>query len=1072
LVIIPETEPMLNSKTHSISLTILPLVSVTTLVILFGEFGQPESPEISSTAIPAAAIDPIEAQLTANAQKTRIGHPLHYNKELGVYSQSDHSEGHYEFAPEALAQRVPSPAEAAGLRTPANENTSMVESRQVIHADANASDADSAMTMADDGSLWVAYTSFRDGDENVYAKRREASGEWGEEHLVGNSGSADFSPAIGIGLNGEVWVVWVRQEAGESWPLVARSFDGNAWGDELTISDGRCYKPTLLRLPTSKRLAIAFEDWSSGISRIHTAIQLDAGWSDPSELPGPADQPQQRPAMAVTVGRAIWLAYDVVVDQKYEIRLASFDRNGWQNVPNPPSIEGHRRRASIATDREGRVWVLPETEVIEPIQVRRAPNGQDEPYNVRPPARAMLVWDGAEWKALPRGPAMTAKAATLHTDASGSVWIFARTPGGQTRDFILVAQRYRGDKWYAGKLDAGAFEPKPNSPRRMQIGGPRAGSIKQTVPVVGHNGKLHAAWHATQRQFVNDPAWTYADGAVHTVLHTLKVEDTQYVPAELVDYDASYHGTEAPGVKQLPHIPMARPSDETFTVDGEEMRVYYGDMHHHTEFSRDPGVANDDVDGNYRYVRDVRQLNFEGLADHAEHVSPYDWYRIRRTAAFYNQGEHFAALAAFEWTSEFYSNGNYQEGHHNIVYRTDGPEVKLYSASLPESNTPLRLIDRVEADIAEAREQNIDANMLLFPHDPSRWVQPISWSWYHPRIKLLELAQSRGNHEHLGSPQKTPLVNDFQQQMMGKSAQDGLAKGLRWGFVGSGDHRGRPIAGVLAPAGDRESIFDSMYAKRTFATTGAPMVVDVSVNGHRMGSEWSGSETEHSISIHAKGSEPITFVELWKNGRMLWRWSPVNDSKEFKVTHKDPSAPYHRENWWYVRVTQADGHLAWSSPVWFVYEGIEAKVVADAGGPEPHYITPGWPIPIPVLMRNQKSETVTGKLELTGLPEGWELDVDPEIAIELPPDSWTTYVWYITAPTGVIDSLRAVPLALNVNYSDGASEQHRITCVQSPTTLNTRGQLSELNDAVFIQKDIEELNKWLATMAKRWNISE
>ncbi|MHC4994619.1 MAG: DUF3604 domain-containing protein, partial [Planctomycetota bacterium] len=951
------TAPSHNGNTRPLLSAALPLLLVATLVVLFGRFGETDPPEMTSTVVPVLAVDPVEAQLTANAQKTRLGHPLHYNKELGVYSQSDHAEGHYTFTREALAQRVPTPAEAAGLRTPANQNSSMVESRQVIHADPDAGDADSAMTMADDGSLWVAYTSFRDGDENVYARHRDLSGEWGQEHLVGDSPGADFSPTIGIGADGGVCVVWVRQPAeakGADWPLVSRVFDGQNWSAEREIFYGRCYKPTLMRLPTSRRLVIAFEDWSSGVSRIRTAIRTDEGWSDSVGLPGPADQPQQRPTWAATPGQAVWLAYDVVVDQKYEIRLATWGQNGWQNVSNPPAIEGHRRRASITTDREGRVWILPETEVIEPIQVRRAPNGQDEPYNVRPPSRAMLVWDGAAWKGLPRGPAMTAKSATVHTDVSGSVWIFARTPGGQTRDFILVAQRYRGDKWYAGALDAGAWDGQINSPRRMQIGGPRAGSIKQTVPVAEHNGKLHAAWHATQRQFTNDPAWTYADGAVHTVLHTLKLEDTQYEPAQLVNYDPTYHGTDSSDVKPLPHIPMARPSDETFMVDGEEMRVYYGDMHHHTEFSRDPGVANDDVDGNYRYVRDVRQLDFEGLADHAEHISPYDWYRIRRTAAFYNQGEHFAAMAAFEWTSEFYSNGNYQEGHHNIVYRTDGPEVKLYSASLPESNTPLRLIDRVEADIAEARQQNIDANMLLFPHDPSRWVQPISWSWYHPRIKLLELAQSRGNHEHLGSPQKTPLVNDFQQQMMGKSAQDGLAKGLRWGFVGSGDHRGRPIAGVLAPAGDRESIFDSMYAKRTFATTGAPMVVDVSVNSHRMGSEWRGRETEHSIKIHAKGSEPITFVELWKNGRMIWRWSPVNDAKEFRITHKDPSAPYHRENWWYVRVTQADGHLAWSSPVWFIYEGIEAKVIADAGGPEPHYITPGWPIPIPVLMRNQK----------------------------------------------------------------------------------------------------------------------
>jgi hypothetical protein len=346
-------------------------------------------------------------------------------------------------------------------------------------------------------------------------------------------------------------------------------------------------------------------------------------------------------------------------------------------------------------------------------------------------------------------------------------------------------------------------------------------------------------------------------------------------------------------------------------------------------------------------------------------------------------------------------------------------ETQVFSASLPESNTPLRLGERVEEEMVKARLKNIKANMLIFPHDPSRWVQPISWSWYNPHIRLLELVQSRGNHEHLGSPQLPPLRNDFQQQLMGKSAQDGLAKGFRWGFVGSGDHRGAPVAGVYSPGGDRGAIFDSLYTKRTFATTGAHMLIDVSVNGNRMGSEWRGTETDHTVDIYAKGTKPITFVELWKNGRMLWRWSPEEHSQEFRVSHKDPSAPFFRENYWYVRVTQEGGEMAWSSPAWYVYEGIEPKIISDAGGPEPHYMTPDYPIPIPVLMRNQGDTIKRGRLTLTDLPNGWILEPNTSIDVELPPDSWTTYVWYVTAPAESIDSLKAFDLNLQVDLEGG-----------------------------------------------------
>ncbi|MCB1121617.1 MAG: DUF3604 domain-containing protein, partial [Verrucomicrobiae bacterium] len=593
------------------------------------------------------------------------------------------------------------------------------------------------------------------------------------------------------------------------------------------------------------------------------------------------------------------------------------------------------------------------------------------------------------------------------------------------------------------------------------------GSVKEPVSIIESGNHLTVAWHETTRQFVNDPGWSYTDGAVYTITHDLALETESYLQPELVDYDPTYHGTDSPDVTPLPHASQPKPQERVL-INGQWMQAYYGDMHHHTEYSRDPGVMNDDVDGNFRYVRNIRQLDFQGLADHAEHLNPHDWYRIRRAAAFYNHGEHFAAMVAFEWTSEFYRGGNYQEGHHNIVYRTDGPEARVFSASLPESNTPLRLGERIEEEMANARLKNIAANMLIFPHDPSRWVQPISWSWYNPRVRLLELVQSRGNHEHLGSPQHTPLVNDFEQQLMGKSAQDGLAKGFRWGFIGSGDHRGAPIAGVYSPRGGRESIFDSLYTKRTFATTGARMLIDVSVNGNRMGSEWRGAETEHTIDIYAKGSKPITFVELWKNGRMLWRWSPEDKSREFRATHKDPSAPFFRENYWYVRVTQEDGEMAWSSPAWYIYEDIKPEIISDAGGPEPHYMTPDYPIPIPVLMRNQGDSLKTGRLTLSDIPAGWIQEPNAPIDIELPPDSWTTYVWYVTAPKSAIDSLKAFDLKLQVDLEGESTRFHRVPAVQSPRELNTRGQLSELNDAVYMLPDVRELNKWLGTMEKRW----
>lgn len=995
------------------------------------------------------------------------GHTLVFDEKLGMFAHSDHADIEYPFSEEALAQSVPTldfVIQHAG--EPGSGDDSFIGSKQLVHQDSEATDSNANMIKDENGNWWIAYTSFRKGVENIYIKQRGSNGRWSSETQLSDSPGSDFDPVLGFDEKGKLWCIWSQQGQRERWPIVARSYDGSSWSKEQTLAAGKNYYPALARLSNSGELVLAWEDWNAKESRISTSRLSNGEWSDPVTL-GDGNISHQRPTLAADDNGNVWLAYDVVLNQKYELRLAQLSGNQWVQQPPPPEINGHRRRASMAVDAEGRVWVLPETEVIEPLQLRQAWNGQDVIYNVRPPSRAMLIWNGKAWKALPPGPALSPKAATLHIDSQGSVWMFGRTPGPGTRDFLLVGQRYRGSEYYVDSLDEGPWDGNMAGTLRFDVGDPSVGSIKETVSVVEGEDRIYVAWHETHRQFVMDPGWSYMDGPVDTIVHSLDMEAEDYVSAKIVDYDPTYHGTDSPEVTPLPHADQPKP-EERVQIDGEWMKAYYGDMHHHTEYSRDPGVMNDDVDGNYRYVRDIRQFDFQGLADHAEHINPHDWYRIRRAAAFYNHGNHFAAMVAFEWTSEFYRGGNYQEGHHNIVYRSDGPEAKVFSASLPESNTPLRLTERIEEEMVAARLKNIKSNMLIFPHDPSRWVQPISWSWYSPKIRLLELVQSRGNHEHLGSPQLTPLRNDFQQILKGKSAQDGLEKGFRWGFIGSGDHRGAPVAGVYSPAGDRGSIFDSLYMKRTFATTGAHMMIDVSINGNRMGSEWRGRETEHTIDIYAKGTKPITFVELWKNGRMLWRWSPEERSNEYRVSHKDPSAPFFRENYWYARITQEDGEMVWSSPAWYVYDGIEAEVLSDVGGPEPHYMTPDYPIPIPVLMRNQGDETVEGKLTLSDLPDGWVLEPNDSINMVLPPDSWTTYVWYVTAPKDSIDSLKAFDLKLQVDLEGEDRRFHRVPCVQSPYELNTRGQLSELNDAVYMLTDLKQLNKWLATMEERW----
>lgn len=1041
---------------------------------------------------PSLRLIPGTAAKSELVRSLESGHlySLGYDQTLGVWGESDHVGDSYTFAREALAVPAPGPFVALGLEKAdlvkyGIQGLPAMTTQEVDHSE-GARDTHATVAVDLNHDLWTAYTSFRSGDEDIYVRERSPEGEWGKEVQLSHSPLADFNPAIGVDQNGWVWVVWSRQKNAQEWPLVAAHFDGKQWAADEEIVAGRNYLPTLARNKRSGELWLAWEDWSTGTSQVRSAKWSGKEWS--SFQAAPADSlPHQHPTLASGDDGAVWLAYDVVENDKYDVRLANWQDGTWKAVNPPPAIEGHRRKPAIDVDHEGRVWLLAETLVQEPVQDRRAFYGIAQYFNVRPPSRAMLVWSHDRWKAISPGPLTSSEEPSLHIDRNGTVWIITREISLDQHGFSAVGVRYRGDHWFTSSLQGPAWSPE-SANREFVVGGQDITSDKERLSFAEDGDFIYLAQTRSHRRLVMQPAFTFTDAPVDTVVTSFPLESKTYVEADAVDFDTTLNGTSSPEVTPLPH---ADPSPERaeVAVDGQQLGVYYGDLHHHTEFSRDPGLYNDDGDSNYRYWRDIRKLDFTGLTDHVEHLSDYDWYRMRRTAAFYDVVDRFAAFVGFEWSSEFYRNGNFQWGHHNVIYRTDGPEVHYYSASLPGSNTPGLLTHHLSEDIAQAAKQGVETGAIVIPHDPNRWVQPLNWSWYNPHwLRLIELVQSRGSHEMLGGPQHFPLVNDL-NLVIGHSVQDGLAHNFQWGFIGSGDHFGRPIAGVFASAGERHAIFDAMFARRTFATTGARMVVSLSVNGHFMGTAWKGNETEHTLDVYARGTKPIMEVVIWKDNRIIYRWSPpgaglepnagaypssltFRPEREFTLHFKDPSAPYFRENWWYVRVTQQDGEIAWSSPVWFVYEPISPRVIADAGGRQSIYIMPQFAVPVPILMRNQKEQTVKGQLKLLNVPAGWKLAPDGAIDFTLPPDSWTTYVWNIHASEESVKELKAIPVELQVTYADGTQEFKSLAVIQSPKVLDTHYQLSELNDALYLQHDVDTLNAWLNIMAKRWGLTQ
>ncbi len=65
------------------------------------------------------------------------------------------------------------------------------------------------------------------------------------------------------------------------------------------------------------------------------------------------------------------------------------------------------------------------------------------------------------------------------------------------------------------------------------------------------------------------------------------------------------------------------------------------------------------------------------------------------------------------------------------------------------------------------------------------------------------------------------------------------------------------------------------------------------------------------FQVKVEGTAPIAAVEIIKDGKFVFRTEPNAPSASF--TYSD-AKPGKGESWYYVRVTQTDRNLAWSSP--------------------------------------------------------------------------------------------------------------------------------------------------------------
>lgn len=365
-------------------------------------------------------------------------------------------------------------------------------------------------------------------------------------------------------------------------------------------------------------------------------------------------------------------------------------------------------------------------------------------------------------------------------------------------------------------------------------------------------------------------------------------------------------------------------------VEHPQYRLYWGEIHGHTCLS-DGGQRTPDQF--YHWGRDTAMLDFCAIADHDFGIGLYDpekyWTMIRDAARDFNQSGRFVTLPGWEISHAGLTEGEVY-GHKNI-YFLDDEDAPFYSSSPYGKWRANQEYTHIE-ELVDMLE-DWGGEFMIVDHTSH---QITDWDRFVPEhTRLVEVYSFFGASEAQDVPCPVgPLLRGTE----GRTARDGLNRGLMLGFTGGTDtHMGAPAAyretsfgrgripgmtAVWATELSRAAIWDALWNRRTYAVRGERILLHTAVNGAMMGAETvlQAPDEPRRIGISVAGTAAIETIELIHNGSTLRRWTGKGRwdiALEFE--HEDPmdgltAAP--ELGYYYVRVIQEGGGVAWSSPTW------------------------------------------------------------------------------------------------------------------------------------------------------------
>jgi hypothetical protein len=759
---------------------------------------------------------------------------------------------------------------------------------------------------------WVAYQNAR--DRVLLAERNGPDGTWSAPIEVDGPGQ-HFRVALAGTHNDTLWIVFARQEHTNgpnvtgTWDLYGRPYKDGKLGKEIRLTGGA--GPNLWHRMTTDQRGRAWLVWQGfqgGQSDIFARCADGDVWHAPIKVSTSKANDWDPCIAADPKEDRVWIGWDTYDPGNYSIRVRSLSGGPAPKLGEVFAPAGHRQlfsaHVSLACDRDGRLWAAwdesgpqwgKDTGFLYGGSARM---DTTRLYASRALRIACLV-DGAWQKPVAEfdanlPPLMQEynELPQLQGDSEGRIWLAWRH---------RTCRRPRADGWAAqGRWDSYATAflgdrwlapiELPHSDGRIDM---RFDSQRD------RDGAVYFAYATDNR------GWSPPGMPPHN--HNVNVSrlsgaaqpgPARFQPLHLSD-------ERVPPVHPNEGEQVARIRSYKVEAGGKTYRIYRGDLHRHTDISGD-GPGDGSVTDLHRYALDAAALDYVMVGDHnMGQDNEYCWWRTQQFNDLYTVPGAFISMYGYERSVK------YPNGHRNVIWPERGhrtlPLPKPVPAALKGDTARLYAYLKRTGGICtlhtSATDQGTD---WADPHDAA----------LEPFVEIFQ-----GYHTSYEAPGAPKAIVPKSDMIHGPYKGDGyvsfaLDKGYHLGFQASSDHISTHVsyACILAEEFSRKGLVEAMRKRHSYAATDN-IVLDV-----RMGTNLMGDEVRTprpAVDVVVLGTAPLDKVEVIRNGSIVHTYRPAAGAAEARFLWPDP-APVkgERASYYYVRVVQKNGEMAWASPIW------------------------------------------------------------------------------------------------------------------------------------------------------------